>query len=70
MSYKSKKEETRRDVLFSLRTGHLHFSHVKYLVESFMDKEEYAMVEGALEAHNEYKKELDEYGYKENTTSN
>ena len=29
----------------------------------FLDEEEYAKVEGALEAHNEYKKELDEYGY-------
>lgn len=64
MSYKIKKEEMRRDVLFSLRTGHLHSSHVKYLVESFLDKEEYAMVEGALEAHNEYKKELDGHEYK------
>lgn len=63
MTYNDIKEETRHDVLYSLRTGHLHISHVKWLVESFLDLEEYAKVEGALEAHNEYKKELDEYGH-------
>lgn len=63
MTYNEEKEKMKQDVLFSLRTGHLHVSHVKWLVESFLDKEEYAKVEGALKAHSEYKKELDEYGY-------
>lgn len=67
MTYNDIKEETRLDVLESLRTGHLHISHVKHLVDWFLDEEWYAKVEGALQAHNEYKIELNEQGYTENT---
>ena len=63
MTYNEEKEKMKQNVLYSLRTGHLHTSHVKYLVESLLDEEEYAKVEGTLKAHNEYKKELDEYGH-------
>ena len=66
MSFHQSKEECREDVLLSLREGMLLISEVKYLMEYFKDTEQYECIQGAMEAYNEYKKELDGHGYKEN----
>lgn len=64
MNYHQTKEEYRENVLLSLREGMLLISEVKILIEYFKDTEQYEGIQGAIEAYNEYKKELDEYGYK------
>lgn len=66
MTYHQAKEECREDVLLSLREGMLLLSEVKYLIDYFKDTEQYECIQGAMEAYNEYKKQLDEYGYTEN----
>jgi hypothetical protein len=63
MTYKSK-EECRDNVLQSLRTGSLLIVEVRFLVEHFQELEEYECCQGAIEALNQYQKELDEYGDK------
>ena len=63
MTYKSK-EECRDNVLQSLRTGSLLIVEVRFLVEHFQELEEYECCQGAIEALNQYQKELDEYGNK------
>ena len=64
MTYHQAKDDCKEDVLLSLREGMLLISEVKYLIEYFKDTEQYECIHGAMEAYNEYKKELDEYGYK------
>lgn len=66
MTYYQAKEECREDVLLSLQEGMLLLSEVKYLIDYFKDTEQYECIQGAIEAYNEYKKQLDEYGYTEN----
>ena len=66
MTYYQAKEECREDVLLSLQEGMLLLSEVKYLIEYFKDTEQYECIQGAMEAYTQYKKQLDEYGYKEN----
>lgn len=66
MTYYQAKEECREDVLLSLQEGMLLLSEVKYLMDYFKDTEQYECIQGAMEAYNEYKKQLDEYGYTEN----
>jgi hypothetical protein len=66
MTYYQAKEECREDVLLSLQEGLLLLSEVKYLIDYFKDTEQYECIQGAMEAYNEYKKQLDEYGYTEN----
>jgi hypothetical protein len=61
--YYQAKEDCREDVLLSLRQGALLISEVKYLIEFFQETEQYECCQGAMEAYNEYKKELDEYKY-------
>lgn len=63
MTYKTK-EECRDNVLQSLRTGSLLIVEVRFLVEHFQELEEYECCQGAIEALNQYQKELDEYGNK------
>lgn len=63
MNYNDIKEETRISVLESFRLGYLSILDINPLVEGWLLSEEYEKVEGALEAYNQYKKELDEYGY-------
>ena len=63
MTYKSK-EECSDNVLQSLRTGSLLIVEVRFLVEHFQELEEYECCQGAIEALNQYQKELDEYGNK------
>lgn len=65
MTYYQAKEECREDVLLSLQEGLLLLSEVKYLIDYFKDTEQYECIQGAMEAYNEYKKQLDEYGYTE-----
>jgi len=69
MTYKSK-EECRDNVLQSLRTGSLLIVEVRFLVEHFQELEEYECCQGAIEALNQYQKELDEYGNKIFTGNN
>lgn len=58
------KEECREDVLLSLRSGALLITEVRFLVEHFQELENYECCQGAIEALNQYQKELDEYGNK------
>ncbi len=62
MEYQQAKEECREDVLLSLREGMLMLSEVKFLIEHFQDEEQYECIQGAMEAYDEYKKELDGIG--------
>lgn len=62
MEYKQAKEECREDVLLSLREGMLLMEEVKFLIEYFKDTEQYECIQGAMEAYNEYKEELDGIG--------
>lgn len=66
MTYHQAKENCKEDVLLSLREGVLLISEVKYLIEYFKDTEQYECIQGAMEAYNEYKQELDGHRYKEN----
>jgi hypothetical protein len=62
MTYHQAKEECREDVLLSLRDGMLLLEEVKFLIEYFKDTEQYECIQGAMEAYNEYKQELDGIG--------
>ena len=62
MGYQQAKEECREDVLLSLREGMLLLQEVKFLIVYFKDTEQYECIQGAMEAYNEYKKELDGIG--------
>lgn len=62
MGYQQAKEECREDVLLSLREGMLLLQEVKFLIEYFKDTEQYECIQGAMEAYNEYKEELDGIG--------
>jgi hypothetical protein len=62
MEYQQAKEECREDVLLSLREGMLLLQEVKFLIEYFKDTEQYECIQGAMEAYNEYKEELDGIG--------
>ncbi len=62
MEYRQAKEECREDVLLSLREGMLLMEEVKFLIEYFKDTEQYECIQGAMEAYNEYKEELDGIG--------
>jgi hypothetical protein len=62
MTYQQVKEDCREDVLLSLRDGALLLSEVKLLIQYFKDTEQYECIQGAMEAYNEYKKELDGIG--------
>ena len=62
MTYQQAKEECREDVLLSLRDGALLLDEVKFLIQYFKDTEQYECIQGAMEAYNEYKKELDGIG--------
>ncbi len=62
MEYQQAKEECREDVLLSLREGMLLMEEVKFLIEYFKDTEQYECIQGAIEAYNEYKEELDGIG--------
>ena len=66
MTYHQAKDDCKEDVLLSLREGMLLISQVKYLIEYFKDTEQYECIQGAMEAYNEYKQELDGHRYKEN----
>lgn len=70
MSFTSIKEETRIDVLASFRLGYLAITDITPLIEGWLLSEEYEKVQGAIEAYNEYKQELDGYGYKESKGNN
>jgi hypothetical protein len=63
MTYYQAKEECREDVLLSLQEGMLLLSEVKFLIDYFKETEQYECIQGAIEAYNEYKKQLDEYGH-------
>lgn len=63
MTYYQAKEECREDVLLSLQEGMLLISEVKFLIDYFKETEQYECIQGAIEAYNEYKKQLDEYGH-------
>ncbi len=62
MTYQQVKEDCREDVLLSLREGALLLSEVHLLIQYFKDTEQYECIQGAMEAYNEYKKELDGIG--------
>ncbi len=62
MTYQQAKEECREDVLLSLRDGALLLDEVKFLIQYFKDTEQYECIQGAMEAYNEYKQELDGIG--------
>jgi hypothetical protein len=62
MTYQQVKEDCREDVLLSLRDGALLLSEVQLLIQYFKDTEQYECIQGAMEAYNEYKKELDGIG--------
>jgi hypothetical protein len=62
MTYQKVKDDCREDVLFSLRDGALLLSEVQFLIQYFKDTEQYECIQGAMEAYNEYKKELDGIG--------
>jgi hypothetical protein len=62
MTYQQAKEECREDVLLSLRDGALLLNEVKFLIQYFKDTEQYECIQGAMEAYNEYKEELDGIG--------
>lgn len=59
MTYQQAKENCREDVLLSLRDGMLLLEEVKFLIEYFKDTEQYECIQGAMEACEQYKQELD-----------
>jgi hypothetical protein len=62
MTYQKVKDDCREDVLLSLRDGALLLNEVKFLIQYFKDTEQYECIQGAMEAYNEYKQELDGIG--------
>ena len=70
MTFQQAKENCKEDVLLSLRQGMLLIDEVRFLIDYFKDTEQYECIQGAIEAYNEYKKELDGYGHKESKENN
>lgn len=62
MTYQEEKDDEFARVIFSLRLGYMQLSEVRYVMDYYLELEQYGRVAGAMEAYNEYKKELDEIG--------
>jgi hypothetical protein len=58
--YHQTREEAKESVLYSLREGMLLTSEVRFLIDAFEEVENYEACAGAIDALNEYKKQLDE----------
>ena len=66
MTYNESKSDEFGRVITSLRLGYMELSQVKFIMDYYLELEEYGRVAGAMEAYNEYKKELDdEYRHRE-----
>ena len=54
-------EESKNEILLSLRSGMLKVDELKYLLQHFKDEENYEACQGLSNAYVLFKQELDEY---------